>query len=157
MRMTEKLRFFEVKKLETLKEIEDYLFKHGYKESGITTNWKQGHGSQRWKTFIEDGNGVVFTVKSGNDYIGAITGFIINNIYNHNQIHCYINFIYVDPKWRGKGISTKLFNLIEKWGKSHNADYIITGVVNDLGSNFYKKRLGFRHLEEILIKNLKES
>ena len=38
---------------------------------------------------------------------------------NHNY-HCYLGFMYVDEKYRGKGINQKLIESIKKWALSKN-------------------------------------
>ena len=66
---------------------------------------------------------------------GEITGFIIASIINSDE--CYIFWIYVSPKYRGKGIGKMLINKFLTESRDHQLKKIVLATHNMV--DFYKK------------------
>jgi ribosomal protein S18 acetylase RimI-like enzyme len=64
--------------------------------------------------------------------------------------------LFVDEKYRGKGVAKKLFNIAKKFAKENNVDYLKfnVDVKNERANNFYDKfgALEFRTIRLVKIK-----
>ncbi len=156
--MTEKspFKFLEIKNLDSLKTIENYLFNGPYQEAIGDLGWKQGSGSQSWKQIINSKIGIVYSAKKDDKIVGIVAGYLSPNIYNLDQMQCFLSLLFVDPEYRQNGIADKLYKLFEKWSKEQKADYIIAGGKLIPGQQFFASE-GFKELEVLHIKILKES
>ena len=82
---------------------------------------------------------------------GIYVGFIqmsLRNDYVEGSSSCpvgYVEGIYVDQKYRNKGISKKLVEAGEQWSKSLGCNQIASDTeLDNYGSQEFHKRIGFR-------------
>lgn len=149
MKMTEKYKFLEVRKLETLNELENWLLKGAYSKINMLTQSK--NGSKTWKQLIDSNTGIIYVAKDNENFIGMIAGLLTPNLYDVEQTDSFIAAIYVDDNYKEKSIGKKLYELFEKWSKLNKATKILAGVFLDSGKMFFEKQ-GFKELQTILYK-----
>jgi len=51
--------------------------------------------------------------------------------YNKHAHHAYLGFMYVVPKWRGKGVNRLIIDALSKWSRSQNITELRLDVYND--------------------------
>lgn len=152
--MTKKYQYLEVKKLETMKQIEEWLLKDFYTESKIPFKFK--NTAETWKKLTDSKQAIVYIAKDDNKIVGLISGYLSPNLYNIEETNSVIAFMNVDKEYRGNGVSGKLYKLFEKWSKDNKVTNILTGVILEPAMNFYQKQ-GFNKLETTIYKKLEGS
>jgi len=145
------MKFLEIKKLETLKKLEEWLLKTAYSKLSMLTQSK--NGSETWKKMIDSRIGVIYVAEDEDNFVGMIAGCMSPNIYNMEEIDSYIAALYVDDNYKEKGVGKKLYNLFEKWSKDNKVVKILAGVFLDSGKGFFEKQ-GFKELQITLYKEL---
>ena len=63
--------------------------------------------------------------------------------YMYEYDSLYIAFVFVTPELQWKGLSTKLFNEIEKYAKNNNYKNLVLHVANDNSAKEIYQHLGF--------------
>lgn len=88
---------------------------------------------------------------------GIYVGFIhmsLRNDYVEGSYACpvgYVEGIYVDQKFRNKGISKKLVEAGEQWSKSLGCSQIASDTeLDNYGSQEFHKKIGFREASRIV-------
>ena len=145
------MKFLEIKKLETLKKLEEWLLKTAYSKLNMLTQSK--NGSETWKKLIDSRRGVIYVAEDEDNFVGMIAGCMAPNIYNVEETDSYIAALYVDDNYKEKGMGKKLYNLFEKWSKDNKVVKILAGVFLDSGKIFFEKQ-GFKELQITLYKEL---
>lgn len=101
--------------------------------------WRQSRNSEFipdgehvWRLWVE--HGLVFTAKSEDQLVGAILAFpCVNGIW------C-VHKVFVDPDFRGKGIGTRLFELLLQATDRQGVDCFLTvDPANESALRLYEK------------------
>lgn len=148
---TEKYKFLEVRKLETLQKLETWLLNGAYSKINMLT--KSKNGSKTWKQLIDSNIGIIYVAKDNNNFIGMIAGLLNPNLYNVEETDSFIAAIYIDDNYKEKGVGKTLFELFEKWSKLNKVTKILAGIFLDSGKIFFEKQ-GFKELQTILYKEV---
>ncbi len=85
-------------------------------------------------------NHKVFILKNTEELLGFILLQIVENHFTSETI-CFILEIFVDPKFRGKGIGNRLMELAEKFAEEKKIKKVVLNVANNnkIASSLYKK------------------
>lgn len=109
-----------------------------------------------------DNNGKVFVALNENKIVGFIGGYVKPQLEEElmetiKAIPGYVSELFVQDKFRGRGIGLDLMNKIEKYFISQGCDIIRTVVFspNKSARSLYKK-LGFHERDISLVKVLKK-
>lgn len=113
-------------------------------------------GKEEFKEGIENSDSLTLVAKAGDEIIGYLMGGpakiedyrTVKNIYEAESM-------WVDDKYRGKSIGTKLMNRFEAWAKERGATRlkVIASAQNEGAINLYRKR-GFKDYDLVLEKDL---
>lgn len=82
--------------------------------------------------FHNDNNKLCYVAEYNGAIVGAIYG-TIKSTYEHFLEDDYADLVavYINPKYQGKGIGTKLKNIFEDWARKNGAKKYIIGVLKD--------------------------
>lgn len=82
--------------------------------------------------FHNDNNKLCYIAECNDIIIGAIYGSI-KSTYEHFLEDDYADLValYINPKYQGKGIGTKLKNIFEDWARKNGAKRYIIGVLKE--------------------------
>ena len=100
--------------------------------------------------------GSCFVAVEGNEVVGYIAGSIVKaEPFRHDVTLAEAENMFVLPEYRGKGVGTKLFELLIGWCRKNGADRISTvaSAGNDRAIALYR-RLGFKDYTLTLEKEL---
>ncbi len=113
-------------------------------------------GKEGFKEEIENLDSLTLVAKAGDKVIGYLMG-------GHAEVEDYrtvkniyeIGSMWVDDKYRGKGIGTKLMDRFEDWARERGATRlkVIASAQNEGAINLYRKR-GFENYDLVLEKDL---
>jgi RimJ/RimL family protein N-acetyltransferase len=96
---------------------------------------------KRIEAMKKDGNSTIFVAEENNELIGYLIVMGGNAIRNKHSVYLVIGIL---SQYRGLGVGTKLFEVLEKWTMVHQIHRLELNVVtrNEAGLRLYKK-MGF--------------
>lgn len=149
------LKILTVKNTQTLQEIGEILKSYCWPEI------KTVDYTHEVESFVDfwscnNPNGVVYLIKDEDIFVGCIGGYLLPNIYNHNEMLAQLSFIFVSKKYRMNRLnpSQKLYEKFEDWCKQQGVKRILTGVSTKIAENFYSNR-NYSVLETTMVKELR--
>lgn len=145
------MKYYNINKLDTLKQIESWLLEN-FKETA-NSPFEFKNVSENFKQIIDTGNGITYLAKDEDKFVGFIAGYLNPNIFNIEEPNSYIVFLNVLKDYRKQGVGYKLLSLFEKWSKDKKVSNILTGVSLKEGIIFYKNK-NFKELETVMYKRI---
>jgi len=113
--------------------------------------------SKKWIKGKFSGNKVkIFIAIENKKIVGFVFGWIYKREYHNKIKRCgYCCDLFVEGKYRNKGIGWKLMEKFEKWCKKKGLEYVelSTNIKNTNAQEFYFSR-GFREFEKLYVKKL---
>jgi GNAT superfamily N-acetyltransferase len=100
----------------------------------------------------------IVVAESGNKIIGSGYARIERSKpYLAHEAHAYLGFMYVDPRYRGKGVNQKIIEALKEWSLSQNVTELRLDVyANNIAAIKAYEKAGFTsHMVEMRM-NLKE-
>ena len=95
---------------------------------------------------ILEPNTYVLVVESGIGIVGSGYAQIRQSRphHTHNE-YCHIDFIYVEPEYRGKGLAQSIIRILQEWAGNRGIDsfYLEVYAENDAAISAYEK-VGFK-------------
>ena len=94
------------------------------------------------KNALKENKRAIFFLKANDEK--EYCGFAFCNISSGLESgadYLWINELYVEPEYRGIGVSSEIMCFIENWARENGIKYIatVTGKTNETAMNFYKK------------------
>ena len=139
-----KIRIATVDDIENVLSLEEQLFNLYVK---ARPDWidgnKRPHNYEYMKKCIEGDNGKIFIAEDDRNIIGCCITFL-DDIKNHHYYvdmkNVYIESLYIDEKYRRKGIGRILFEEVKKYAKEQNCKSIELEVweFNESAKKFYE-------------------
>lgn len=118
--------------------------------------WPDSTFQEEYRYFqeaLDDPSKTAFLLSEENIYTGLIhlslrTDYVDGT--NSNPV-CYIEGLYIEPDFRGKGYAQNLIHMAETWGKQKGCLEIASDaeINNQAGINLHKK-LGFKEISRIV-------
>ncbi len=105
--------------------------------------------SNMYENYIYDLNRLILVAEEDNNIVGYIYGYITNDEVSKRT--SVLDALYVESKYRNKGIADKLINYFKKWVSDNNIDIIDVNVCsnNIKAKNLYKKH-NFKIIKETM-------
>lgn len=103
---------------------------------------------------VKEKQGKIFISYDESNPIGYIAGYVGKDIENDAD-YFHVDALFVDERFRGKGIGTNLLKKIEEHAKSIGQTKIGLGVLaGNIRSHNYYKKIGFKDYDILLLKDL---
>ena len=157
--MDVEIRKATLKVLDIIQDLNLMLFQKEYEEydKNLNLNWTKGEeGTNYFKKRITDENSSAFVAIVDGKIVGYRIGAISKpESYRNISNYAEAENMFVLPKFRNKGIGTKLFNEFLKWCKEKNIKRvkIVVDSRNEKALNFDRK-MGFEDYSITLEKEL---
>ena len=135
------------------------LFLKEYREFDRTLNINWTHskeGKKLLRNVIVKKDNFCEVIQDKNRIVGYLNGGIAKRSPWHKEArYAYLGSIFIEKKFRRRGLGTKLINDFINWCKRNKFDYIdvTASAQNIFGQNFYRKA-GFNDYDLILEKRL---
>jgi len=134
------------------------LFKKEYKDfdRSLDLNWPLREGTDYFKNRIKK-DGFVEVVEKNGKIIGYLCGGLCDRISYRKQAKCAeLENMYIDKKFRNKGLGFVMTKNFLEWCKAKKVDYISAraSAQNKLGIKFYRD-FGFKDYDLILEKKIR--
>ena len=97
---------------------------------------------------ISESDTYVLVAESGDRIVGSGYAQIRpSKKYQTHKAYCHIDFIYVEPNYRGKGVAQNIISKLQVWAGNHGIDsfYLETYVENEAAIRTCQK-IGFKKL-----------
>ena len=144
-----KIRKATIRNLEDILRLNFELFKKEYREydKSLSLKWAYSPGGKKYfRNRIIKKNGFVEMVEKEYKIIGYFCGGIQERMfYRKKAKYAEIENMFIEKKYRRKGLGAALVKNFINWCKKNKVDYISVSVSakNELGLKFYKKA-GFK-------------
>lgn len=115
------------------------------------TDFYSHSSNSDYKTWIGDGQQLVFLAKRGDDLLGSIGLVDFDELEEFRHLTPWIAAFVVNPQLRGEGVGTQILELLEKKALSLGIE-VLHLWTEDQGA-FYRKR-GYRLLASTHLENL---
>ena len=125
-----------------------------YEEGNIPTKFVPEVFIRNWTKFLENELGVIYTLHSEGNVVGAIGGVRFNDV-NSDELIATEFFWFVKQGYRGYGM--QLLQKFEDWAKEHGVTKIIMVHLHDLMPDKLRriyKRYGYKEVETHYIKEV---
>ena len=149
-----------IKDLKKIRQLNLKLFQNEFNnyDHTLDCSWPMDErGEKYFKSRIIDKGNCVFLAKQGNNIIGYLAGGLskVSKCRNIKDAIAELENMYIEDKYRGKGIGSMLINAFLKWCKINKCVMIrvVASFDNTMGVNFYKNN-GFVPFEIILEKDI---
>ncbi len=142
----EKYEEFEEKFVDLKKQ--DYVRKRKEAEKNMKENFKRCIKGNKAEIFVAEDN-------------NEIIGFILISKSKGDDIHDFdfygeMNYAYIKPEFRGKGIASNFFKKTKKWFKKNNLKYVKLDVnIKNMKARRIYEKWGFEDYEIGMWKKLK--
>lgn len=126
-------------------------FKHDY-----NVNWPdETAGKDYFKKKFEDSNSLIFVAEKDSRIIGYILAFISTYSYRSINPICEIENMFIEEKYRKKGIGKMLIEKVREEAKTRNVKRLRVGAIvqNEQAIKFYMSQ-GFSDVNLFLEKKL---
>lgn len=107
---------------------------------------------------LNDKKTIILIVKENDKIVGMISGLIIkikNDLFLNSRIFGYLQYLFVEKKFRGKGIANKLKKELFNWFKKKKCDFIRIEVGSTNPAKKIYKKWGFEEDAVKMIRKLK--
>lgn len=144
--------------LSNIQSLNNKLFQKECSEYDKTLrcNWTFGEGASFIRKRIEEAVGFAWVAQEGRDVIGCLVGGIraLPSFRGGTKIGA-LEFMWVDPHYRGKGIGTELASRFLRWCKEQKLDRskVELYAQNKDALRFYK-RMGYEDFFITMEKNI---
>ena len=114
------------------------------------------HWETMWKTFLSQDSGAIFVINEDKITIG-MAGLLLSPSFYEPVLEAIEAFWYIVPGKRREGSGEMLYNAMESWSRSRNAQRLLMINLESLPvepvASFYSKN-GFERLETVWKKEL---
>lgn len=154
------IRKANIKDLKEILRLNLELFNKEHREFGKNINLKWTHskaGRKHFKEKITEKDGFVEVVETNGKVIGYLCGGISKKLsFGKKAKYAELQSIFLEKKFRGKGLGSKLIKNFINWCKKKKVNYIslTVSVKNIITLTLYRK-LGFKDEALILEKKLR--
>jgi len=103
-------------------------------------------GKKFFRDVIIKKDNFIEVVENKNGIVGYLNGGMAKRIpWREEARYAFLGSVFIDKKFRAKGLGTKLTKDFINWCKGNNVDYlsVMASAQNNLGINFYRKA-GFK-------------
>lgn len=124
------------------------LFKKEYKEydKSLDLSWTYGLGKKYFKDRIVKRDGFAEVIEIDGKIIGYLCGGIVKGLfYRRKAKYAELENMFIDKKYRGKGLGKKLARDFINWCKRNRVDYIsLTAFAKNVQALGLYRKLGFK-------------